>query len=58
MALPTMYEILIPIIGTPTNDMQWLILYFSASQLSVMMFYFVLYIFKLTAGIIGNSKNA
>jgi hypothetical protein len=48
----TMYEILVGLVGVPGNDVAEIILYFGAVCLSVLMVYFVLYLFKFIASIV------
>ena len=51
MAITSMYDILISIVGTPQDDLQALMLYMGAVCLSVLFFYFVIYFFKLIASL-------
>ncbi|MCK4679279.1 MAG: hypothetical protein KAT48_14185 [Bacteroidales bacterium] len=51
----TTYEIMVEIVGQPSNDIEQLVLYLCAACLAVMVFYFVLYLFKLIAGLISTS---
>ena len=53
----TTYEIIVEIVGTPANDIEGLILYLCAACLAVLVFYFVLYIIKLIAGLISASMG-
>ena len=49
MTFNTMIDIMAFIIGEPQNDLESFILYLSASCLSVLIIFFVLYLFKLIA---------
>lgn len=48
----TMYEIAELVVGVPSNDAEQFVLYCGAVAISVLMFYFVLYLFKMLAGLI------
>lgn len=45
--MTTIYSILLSIVGTPTNDTQITILYLGATAISVLLFFSVVYVFKV-----------
>ncbi|QLC51112.1 hypothetical protein HWN40_13230 [Methanolobus zinderi] len=44
-----MYDILIDIVGVPANDYQALVLYMTACFVSLLVIFFILHLFRLTA---------
>jgi len=53
MTITPAYDIIQSIVGTPQNDIEHLILFMAAVALSIMVFYYVLYLFKLIANLIN-----
>ena len=49
----TMVEILENIVGTPQDDLQTTLLYLGAICISIIIVFFVVYLFKVIAGIIS-----
>ena len=51
--MTTMYEIIVSIAGTPQDDLQIELAYLGAISISVIIVFFVVYLFKVIAGIIS-----
>ena len=51
------YTILIDLVGVPQNDIQSIMLYMVACLIATLMFYFVLYLFKLSANLMGSGTH-
>lgn len=49
MTYYSMVDIIIMIVGSPQNDIESLLIYLAACCISVLMIFYVLYIFKLIA---------
>ena len=49
----SMYDILVSVVGTPQDDLQTEMLYLGAISISVIVIFFVVYLFKVIAGIIS-----
>lgn len=50
--MDSMFDILKMIVGQPADDLQATVLYFAAACIGVIFFYFILYLFRLTAKLI------
>ena len=48
-----MYNIMVDVVGTPTDSIQELVLYVAATIVSLITIFFVIYMFKVIAGIIS-----
>ena len=49
----SMYNIMVDVVGTPTDSIQELVLYIAATIVSLITIFFVIYMFKVIAGIIS-----
>lgn len=49
----SMYEILVSIVGEPQDDLQTEMLYLGAICISIIVVFFVVYLFKVISGLIS-----
>ena len=49
----SMYNIMVDVVGTPSNPIEELVLYIAATIVSLITIFFVIYIFKVIAGILS-----
>lgn len=52
MVIATMYELMVEIVGVPADDIQKTLLYMGAICISVIIFFMIIWIFKVISGII------